>query len=139
MALIFVQGPYMSAVVLKIHVLPFSCFCIQHQQFICFVSGVVITHCIYCIFFFLLFILQCGETLHVLFCHPALYLEQPSPMQTVISCFLNLAGPSQMLQSLPNCTATAWIISGQCKSKADNVMNHVGIHKIWSIANTSYN
>ena len=47
MALIFVQGVYMSAVVLQIHVLPFSCFCIQHRQFISFVSGVVITHCIF--------------------------------------------------------------------------------------------
>ena len=63
MVLIFVQGVYMFAIVLKIHVLPFSSFYIQHQQWISFVSGVVITHCIYCIFFFLLFILQCGETL----------------------------------------------------------------------------
>ena len=40
---------------------------------------------------------------------------------------------------LPNCTAIAWIISGQCKSAADNVRNHVGIPKVQSIANTSYN
>ena len=101
MALIFVQGAYMSAIVLKIHVLPFSCFCIQHTQCISFVSGVVMTHCIYCIFFFFLLILQCGETLHMC-CSviPVLYLEQPSPMQTVVYCFPNLAGPSQMPHSL---------------------------------------
>ena len=65
MALIFVQGPYMSAVVLKIHILPFSYFCIQHTQCICCISGLVMTHCIYGIFFFLLLIRQCAETLHI--------------------------------------------------------------------------
>ena len=64
MMLVFVQGVYTSAIVLKIHVLPFSCFCIQYTQCISFVSGVVITHCIYSIFFLLL-ILQCGETLQM--------------------------------------------------------------------------
>ena len=49
----------------EIHVLPFSCFCIQHTQCISFVSGVVMTHCIYSIFFFLLLILQCVQTLHM--------------------------------------------------------------------------
>ena len=43
MVLIFVQGAHMSAIVLKIHILPFSCFCIQHTQCISFVSGVVMT------------------------------------------------------------------------------------------------
>ena len=57
MVLIFVQGPYISAIILKIHVLPFSHFCIQHQQCISFVSGVVMIHCIYSIFLFLLLIL----------------------------------------------------------------------------------
>ena len=65
MVLIFVQGPYTSATVLKIHVFPFSCFCIQHTQCISCISGVVMTHCIYQIFFFLLLILQCAETLHI--------------------------------------------------------------------------
>ena len=65
MAFIFVQGAYTSAIVLKIHVLPFSCFCMQHIQCISFVSGVVMTHCIYSIFFSLLLILQCAETLHI--------------------------------------------------------------------------
>ena len=60
MLLIFVQGAYMSAIVLKIHVLPFRCFCIEHTQCMSFVSGVVMTHCIYNIFFFLFLILQCG-------------------------------------------------------------------------------
>ena len=65
MVMIFVQGGYMSTIVLKIHVLPFSCFCIQHTQCLSFVSGVVMTQCIYSIFFFLFLILQCGETLHM--------------------------------------------------------------------------
>ena len=65
MVLIFVQGLYTSAIVLKINVLPFSCFCIQHTQCISFISGVVKTHCINSIFFFLLLILQCEETLHI--------------------------------------------------------------------------
>ena len=62
--IIFVQGLYTSAIVLKVHVEPFSCFCIQHTQCISFISGVVMTHCIYSIFFLLL-ILQCSETLHI--------------------------------------------------------------------------
>ena len=39
---------------------------------------------------------------------------------------------------LPSCSATAWIISGQCKSAADSVKNHVGMPKECSIASTSY-
>ena len=65
MVLIFVQGAYMPAIVLKNHVLPFSWFCIQHTQCISSVSGVVMIHFIYSIFFFLLLILQCAETLQI--------------------------------------------------------------------------
>ena len=65
MVFTFGQGAYMSAIVLKTHVLPFSCFCMQHTQCICCISGVVMIHCIYSIFFFLLLILQCAETLHI--------------------------------------------------------------------------
>ena len=64
-ALICVQIAYMSATVLKIHILPFCCFCIQHTQCISCISHVVMTHCIYGIFFFLLLILQCVETLDI--------------------------------------------------------------------------
>ena len=39
---------------------------------------------------------------------------------------------------LPSSSATAWIISGQCKSAADNVKNYVGIPKECCIASTSY-
>ena len=52
MMLFCVQGVYIFAIFLKIHVLCFNYFCIQHWQFISFVSGVVISHCIYCIFLF---------------------------------------------------------------------------------------
>ena len=65
MALICVQVVYMSAIVLKIHILPFCCFCIQHTQFISCISGVAMTLCIYGIFFFLLLILQCVETFNI--------------------------------------------------------------------------
>ena len=65
MVLIYVLDLYTSAIALKFHVLPFSCFCIQHTQCISFVSGVVMTQCIYSISFLLLVILQCAETLHI--------------------------------------------------------------------------
>ena len=100
MALIFVQVAYMSAIVLKIHVLPFSYFCLQNQQCICFVSGVVITSvsivssfscCLFC---------NVEKPWTCVVCHPVQYLEQPSPMQTVVYCFPNLAGPYQIPHSL---------------------------------------
>ena len=100
MALISVQGPCTSAIVLNIHLLPFSCFCIQHTQSISFGSGVVMTHCIYSIFFLVAHSAMCRNLAHLLFYHPVLYLEHPSPMQTVVYCFLNLAGSSQMPHSL---------------------------------------
>ena len=65
MALISVQVAYMSTIVLKIHILPFCPFCMQHTHCISCISGVVMTHCIYGIFFFLLLILQCVETLDI--------------------------------------------------------------------------
>ena len=37
---------------------------------------------------------------NMLFCHPVLYLEQSSPMQTVVYCVPNLAGPHQMPHGL---------------------------------------
>ena len=99
--LIFVQGADMSAIVLKIHVLPFSCFSIQHQQCISFFF------CCSHDTLYLLYLLFLGAYSamwrnlgHVLFSHPALYLEQPSPMQTVVYCFPNLAGPNRMPHSL---------------------------------------
>ena len=43
---------------------------------------------------------MCRNLGHVLFYHLVQYLEQPSPMQTVVYCFPNLAGLCQMLHSL---------------------------------------
>ena len=43
---------------------------------------------------------MCRNLGHLLFYHPVQYLEQPSPMQTVVYCFPNLAGPHQKLHSL---------------------------------------
>ena len=43
---------------------------------------------------------MCRNFGHFLFYHPVQYLEQPSPMQTVVYCFPNLAVPCQMLHSL---------------------------------------
>ena len=56
----------------------------------------------------------------------------------LLSAMLNL-NTSYFDNFIPNCTATVWIIWGQCKSAAGNVRNHVGIPKVWNIANTSYN
>ena len=88
-----------SAIVIKIHILPFCCFCIQHTQCICHISGVVMTQCICGIFFFFVPHFAMCRNLGHLFYHPVQYLEQPSPMQTVVYCFPNLAGPCQMLHS----------------------------------------
>ena len=96
-ALIFVQGAYMSAIFLKFHALPFSCFCIQHRQFIFWCCH----HTLYLLYllFLIVYSVMWRNLAHVLFCHPALYLEQPSPMQTVVYCFPNLTGPGQMPHS----------------------------------------
>ena len=100
MVLICVQDLYMSAIVLKIHVLPYSCFCIQHTQCISCISGVVMTNFIYGIFFFLLLILKCAQ--------PCTFVVPSSCVIFVATIshadcgilFPNLAGPSQMLHSI---------------------------------------
>ena len=68
MVLICVQVMYTCAIVMKIHILPFCCFCIQHTQCICCIFGVVMTQCISCIFFSLFMILLCVETLDICSC-----------------------------------------------------------------------
>ena len=54
----------------------------------------------------------------------------------VLLCAILIFRTSSLDSLLPSCSATAWIISGQCKSAADSVKNHVGMPKECNIANT---
>ena len=56
----------------------------------------------------------------------------------VLLCAILIFRTSSLDSCLHSCSATAWIISGQCKSAADSVKNHVGIPKEHSTVSTSY-
>ena len=56
----------------------------------------------------------------------------------VLLCAILIFRTSSLYSLLPSCSATAWIISGQCKSAADSVKNHVGMPKECSIARIPY-
>ena len=83
MALLCIQVLYMCAIVVQIHILLFCCFCI---------SGVVMNFLhVWCLLLCLDFVLW-RNLWHLLYYHHVQYLEQPSPMQIVVYCVLNLVG-----------------------------------------------
>ena len=100
LALICVQVVYMCAIVLKIHILPSCCFYIQHTQCICCIFCIVMTQYLWCLVFLVPDFVMCRHLGCLLCYHPVQYLEHLSPLQTVVYCFPNLAGPHQMLHSL---------------------------------------
>ena len=101
MVLICVQVMYMCAIVMKIHILSFCCFCIQTYivyllYFWCCHDSVYLLY----LLFFVHDFVMCRHLGHLLLCYLVQCLEQPSPMQTVVCCFLNLGGLCQMLHIL---------------------------------------
>ena len=62
----------------------------------CFHDSVFLWHLLFLVADFVM----CRNLVHVLFYHLVQYLEQPSPMQTVVYCFPNFAGLCEMIHSL---------------------------------------
>ena len=73
-------------------------------------------------------------SLHWNMCTPVIGFCQRYKLLCVILIFRT----SSLDSLLPSCSATASIISDQCKSAADSVKNHVGMPKECSIPNKSY-